>query len=86
MRGFTWRHCGKMRWAIAESRTVNVSLPAVERFTARATRLQEQGADKSRIEAYARRWVSWVQAGVRELLGASLQQLFGGPHGDRQRG
>lgn len=48
--------------------TVKVSRPAVERFTARATRLQERGADKSRIEAYARRWVSWVQAGVRELL------------------
>ena len=43
---------------------VDVARQTVERFAARVTQLYEQGADESRIGAYARRWWRWVQAGV----------------------
>ncbi|TEU19092.1 MAG: hypothetical protein E3J21_04585 [Anaerolineales bacterium] len=36
----------------------------IERFEERMARLYEQGADASRIGAYARHWWRWVRAGV----------------------
>jgi len=36
----------------------------IKRFEERMARLYEQGADASRIGAYARHWWRWVEAGV----------------------
>ena len=51
-------------YRFASTGLIGVARQSVERFVERATRLYEQGADRSRIGEYVRRWLKWVKAGV----------------------
>ncbi|NER52921.1 MAG: hypothetical protein F6J92_41055 [Symploca sp. SIO1A3] len=46
------------------TRGLEVAEVTVERFMERLRRLYEQNATASRIEEYARRWLSWIRSGV----------------------
>ena len=43
---------------------MGIARETVEGLVARAIRLDEQGADSLRIDAYVRRWRSWVNGGL----------------------
>ena len=45
-----------------------------DRMTAKSLQLYEHGASTSRLQAYAKKWISWAQSGVRvETLWLTLK-------------
>lgn len=58
-RGFTF-----LGYQVNSQGLVGVAPSTQERFVERVTRLYEQGASKTRIGDYVRRWLIWVRSGI----------------------